>query len=132
MKPLTRSIPTTDFRIALLACLALLLPGCGGGGGGGAPATAHQVTISWAPNHERAVEVDPGGGYIVNIPGQPQIKCPVGALPPPSPCTSAHSVQVTLMTGRYDVRVQAYSLLNGPGSTTGSMSNATTLTVLVP
>ncbi len=137
MKPLIRSIPTTDFRIALLACLSLVLHGCGGGGGGGPPpppppppATAHLVTISWAANHERAVEMDPGGGYIVNIPGQVPITCLVTGFG--APCTSAHSVQLTLMTGTYNVTVTAFSALNAPGSTTGSRSAPSTITVLVP
>ncbi len=134
MKPLFRSIPTTDLRIALLACLSLLLHGCGGGGGGVAPPlvppTAHLVTISWAANHERAVEIDPGGGYIVNSPGQAPITCLVTGFG--APCTSAHSVQLTLMTGVYNVTVTAFSALNAPGSTTGSRSAPSTIPVLVP
>lgn len=126
--------PVLHLRISVFACLLLLLDGCGGGGGGGGapppstPTTSHLVTISWAPNHERAVEVDPGGGYIVNITGQAPITCPVTGFS--APCTSAHSVQLTLMTGTYNVTVTAFSALNAPGSTTGSSSTPSSVLVV--
>jgi len=113
-------------RTILFYCLVLLfITACGGGGS--SPPTLHAVTINWAANLETAVN-RAGGGYTVNISGQPSIDVPYvsGPLAPTSTTTS-------LLTGNYTVTVVAYSTLNPPGSTSGSVSAASSsITVNVP
>jgi hypothetical protein len=87
----------------------MLLAGCGGGGKGPDP-TLHTVTISWTANREVAVN-RAGGGYIVNISGQPAINVPYvsGALAPTS-------TTLSLWSGTYTVTVSGYSALNASGA----------------
>ena len=66
-------MPTAFLRhVALVAVVAagiLTTSGCGGGGGGDGssptPVTIHAVTMSWAPNHETAVNRLGGGTSLV-------------------------------------------------------------------
>jgi len=123
MKSLYSFIP---YKLILLFCLIpLSITGCGGGGS--SPPTLHTVTISWAANLETAVN-RAGGGYTVNISGQPSIDVPYVSGP-----SAPTSVTTSLFTGTYTVTVVAYSALNPPGGTSGSVSAASVLlTVNVP
>lgn len=113
-------------KLILVFCLILFsITACGGGGS--SPPTLHTVTISWTANLEVAVN-RAGGGYTVNISGQPAIDVPYvsGPLAPTSITTS-------LFTGNYTVTIVAYSALNPPGGTNGSVSAASSsITVNVP
>jgi hypothetical protein len=106
-----RSLP---WKSALLAGAALALTACGGSSS--TPITSHQVTISWAANHEKGVN-RAGGGYRVSIPGKPIIDVPFL-----SGAASPTSVETTLTTGSYAVTVSAYALLDANGGSTGSQS----------
>ncbi|MEX2165147.1 MAG: hypothetical protein WD823_13040 [Sulfuricaulis sp.] len=113
--------------ILFFYCLIFISISACGGGGSSSPPTLHTVTISWTANPETAVN-RAGGGYIVNISGQPAIDVPYvsGPLAPTTTTTS-------LLTGNYTVTVVAYSTLNPPGSTSGSVSAASgPITVNVP
>lgn len=117
------------FRIpGIFAFILVTLSGCGGGGGGSStPATVHAVTISWQANHEKAVN-SPGGGYIVNVSGQPPITVAYATGP-----TTSTSAALSLSTGTYTATVTAYSALNPPGGSSGSQSTASApLTINVP
>jgi len=96
------------------------------------------ILISWDENLETAVNRN-GGGYKVYYstntgfnPGE------VGVteidVPYSSPDASAPtSVLVTLSPGTYYLRIAAYSALNPPGSSSGSMSTATPqMTLMAP
>jgi len=113
--------------ILFFYCLNFISIAACGGGGSSSPPTLHTVTISWTANSETAVN-RAGGGYTVNISGQPAIDVPYvsGPLAPTSITTS-------LFTGNYTVTVVAYSALNPPGGTNGSVSAASSsITVNVP
>ncbi len=129
---------TTRLNIGASVLVALSLGACGGGGGGGGgnsapppttPATMHTVTITWTANREAAVN-SPGGGYKVNISGQPQIDCPFSGFA--TPCTSPTSVQVSLLTGAYTVTVVAYSALNAPGKIGSTSLPSASVPINVP
>ena len=112
--------------ILFIYCSILLsISACGGGGS--SPPTLHTVTISWAANLETAVN-RAGGGYTVNISGQPSIDVPYVSGPLAPTATT-----VSLITGTYTVTVVAYSTLNPPGDTSGSVSaSSAPITVNVP
>jgi hypothetical protein len=105
---------------------ALLAAACGRGDP--TPTTQRLVDVSWAPNHEAAVNA-PGGGYLVTIgglwgrPGLAPIDVPYvsGDLAPTS-------VTTTLWTGAYRVTVRAYGL-SPNGTTTTSAPSETTVRV---
>jgi hypothetical protein len=105
--------------------LALVLSSCGREGS--AWPTPHQVTVAWAPNHEKGVNSS-GGGYQVTISGQPTINVPyVSGLTAPT------STVTTLLTGTYSVTVRAYAALDAHGGHTGSFSvPSQSLVVKVP
>ena len=111
----------------LFYCLVFLsVTACGGGGSSSTP-TLHAVTISWTANLEAAVN-RAGGGYTVNISGQPSIDVPYISSP-----LAPTSTTTSLLTGNYTVTVVAYSSLNPPGSSNGSVSAASSpITVNVP
>jgi len=87
----------------------------------------HDVVISWSANRETAVNRN-SGGYRVSITGQPTVLVPYasGALAPTT-------TTVSLWSGSYTVTVAAYSSLNPPGGSSGSVSAASSpITVVVP
>jgi hypothetical protein len=94
------------------------IAGCGGGGGGGssAPPGPRNVSISWAPNHEKGVN-GAGGGYQLSITGQPPI-----TLPYTSGLAAPTSTTITLPQGTYAVTVTAFAALDAQGGSTGSVS----------
>ncbi len=114
-----------SWKPALLAAAALALAACGGSKS--TPITSHQVTISWAPNHERGVN-SAGGGYQMMVAGKPTINVPYagGAATPTS-------TELTLTTGSYAVTVSAYAALDASGGSTGSQSAPSqAYTIVVP
>lgn len=106
-------------RAVLSAVAALVFAGCSSGGGSSPPPPppgSHVVTVSWAPNREAGVN-QAGGGYRVDITGQPTVVVPwvSGALAPTT-------TDVTLATGSYTVTVTAFAALDAQGGATGSTS----------
>jgi hypothetical protein len=102
------------WKCALLAGAALTLAACGGSKS--TPITSHQVTISWAANHEKGVNAS-GGGYKVNVAGKATIDVPYV-----SGSAAPTSTDLTLTTGSYAVTVSAYASLDAQGGSTGSQS----------
>jgi hypothetical protein len=102
-----------SWKSALLAGAALTFAACGGSKS--TPITSHQVTISWAANHEKGVN-STGGGYKVNVAGKPTVDVPF------SGATTPTSTELTLTTGSYAVTVSAYAALDANGGSTGSQS----------
>lgn len=88
------------------------------GGSSSTPVTSHQVTVSWAANHEKGVN-STGGGYKVNVAGKPTIDVPYLSGP-----AAPTSTDLTLTSGSYGVTVIAYALLDAQGGSTGSQSAA--------
>lgn len=86
--------------------------------------SSHQVTISWTANREAAVNAT-GGGYKINISGQPFIDVPY---------TAPTNKIVTLLSGNYTATITAYSALNPstglPGTSTSMPSS--TFAIIVP
>ena len=124
-------------RLFLLVLLASGAAGCGSGDGGAASGAPRSVTISWAANHEAAVNTA-GGGYVVyysqssgfeaGAPGVAAVEVPYvsGALAP----TTA---SLQLPSGTYYFRAVAYSALGHDGSPAGAQSAASAeLQVVVP
>jgi hypothetical protein len=110
----------------LMAGMALTLAACGGSSSA-KPATNHQVTISWAPNHEAGVN-KAGGGYRVSVDGGAPI-----SVPYVSGATAPTSTVVTMLTGSHTVAVTAFAALDAQGGATGSQSAPSqTLAVAVP
>jgi hypothetical protein len=110
----------------LLAAMALTLAACGGSSST-KPAANHQVTISWAPNHEAGVN-KAGGGYRVIVDGGAPI-----SVPYVSGATAPTSADVTLFTGSHTVTVSAFAALDAQGGATGSQSlPSQSLAVIVP
>jgi hypothetical protein len=103
-----------SWKSALLAGAALTFAACGGSKS--TPITSHQVTISWAANHEKGVN-STGGGYKVNVAGKGTIDVPYV-----SGATAPTSTELTLTTGSYAVTVTGYALLDANGGSTGSQS----------
>ena len=106
---------------AVVLAASAHLAGCGGGGGGSSPpppvvVTDHNVTLSWAPSHEKGVN-STGGGYHVSISGQPTINVPWVSGP-----TAPTSTSTILQTGTYTVTVTAFAALDAQGGTTGTGS----------
>lgn len=119
----------TPWKTALLAASAALHFACSSGGGSSSsgPGTDHVVTLSWTANRETGVNM-PGGGYIVSIPGQPDIDVPYVSGP-----LAPTSTDLTLRTGSYTVTVTAYAALDAQGGMTGSRSAPSqSITVNVP
>ena len=124
---------------------ALLLISCGGGDGTGpvpasspaTPPTIRNVTISWNPNRETAVNTTGGGykvyysstsGFNITDTGVSVIDVPFVA-PPRAPT----SVNIDLLSGRYYFRVVAYSALISPWGSGGSTSMPSAqISILVP
>ena len=98
----------------VVAGLALVLSSCGGESSRWP--TPHQVTVAWAPNHEKGVN-STGGGYQVTISGQPTFNVPYVSGP-----TAPTSTITTLLTGTYSVTVRAYAALDAQGGSTGNIS----------
>jgi hypothetical protein len=123
-----RSVATS----LLIVLSGIVLCSCGGGGGGGSstprPITNHDVTISWAANHETGVN-SAGGGYRVAISGHPAIDVPYVS----GPTAPTSAPPITLQTGTYTVTVTAFAALDTQGLASGSVSAASQpLTVNVP
>ncbi len=97
--------------------LTILLSACGGGGGSTlATITTHNVSLSWAANHQTGVN-SPGGGYQVLVNGQVAATVPYvsGALAPTS-------TAIALKTGLYTVTVRAFAALDAQGGSSGTYS----------
>ena len=109
-------------RLGAVVLVTLVqLAACGGGssgGGGGSPVprTNHNVTLSWAANHEKGVN-SAGGGYHVMITGQPTVDVLFNGTTTP---TSAPTI--ILQTGTYSATVTAFAALDAQGGQTGSVS----------
>lgn len=118
--------------------ILVLVTACGGGGGS-APITVSEVNISWNKNLEAAVNRNGGGykvyyslnsGFTTDDAGVVEIDVPYisGDLSP----TSAQ-IKPLPASGTYYLRIAAYSALNNPELSGGSISAATTQTTfLVP
>ncbi len=102
-------------KSSLLAVSILVLAACGSSGSS-KPVTNHQVTLTWAANHESGVN-QAGGGYRIAISGLAPIDVPY-VSGPSAPTTK----DVTLSTGSYTVTVSAYAALDAQGGATGSVS----------
>lgn len=111
---------------AVVLIVATQLAGCSGGGSSApaVPPGPHNVTLSWAPNHEKGVN-SVGGGYHVSISTQPPTIIDVPFPAPPS-------ITTILQTGTYTVTLTAFATLDAQGGSAGSVSAPSQLTVNVP
>ena len=108
----------------------LLVASCGGPGSSSNPTIStspitSNVQVTWIANRERAVN-QAGGGYTVyyssspgfNIVAASSVNVPY-VSGPAAPTSATIS---SLSTGAYYIKVVAYSILNPPGSSSGSTS----------
>jgi hypothetical protein len=115
-------------ELLVLTCIVLALSACSGKGGGIStpPATSphlRNVTLSWAANHESAVNRS-GGGYRVYYSATPGFAL-ASVQPIDVPWSSGShtptSTTVSVMSGsNYYAKVVAYSSLNLAGSNPSS------------
>jgi hypothetical protein len=105
---------------------ALLLAGALSACGSSTPSD-RAVTITWTANRESGVNAA-GGGYRVNVGGQPVIDVPFV-----SGSAAPTSTVARLPAGTYTVTVVAYAALDAQGGATGSVSGPSqSITVTVP
>ena len=117
--------------ITFTASIVTLIVACDGQG------LKTGLKLAWNENPETAVN-SAGGGYRVYHstnsgfnPGDAGVK--VVDVPYVSGATAPTTVIVPISSGTYYVRVAAYSALNAPGSSSGSISTATPqITLTVP
>jgi hypothetical protein len=128
-------IRTFGFRMLALILSVVLLASCGGGGGGTTTSAStapgfHNVTISWAANHEKGVNTT-GGGYSVSISGQ---SAPAAIdVPFVSGPTAPTSITTSLYSGTYTALVTAHAMLDSNGGSTGVTSApSSTISINVP
>jgi hypothetical protein len=133
MLPKTRIDTRLTVALGLAALMALTLAGCGGGGSSTSCATtACTVTVSWNANPDKAVNSAGGGYYLyygttpnftVGTPGVSGSGYTAVTIPYAASTASAPtSTTLSLFSGTYYFRVQAYSALNRPGASGGSTS----------
>lgn len=117
-------------RRLLPLLLGLAAIGCGSGGGGGGGPRA--VTLSWAANHEAAVNAA-GGGYVLYYSETPDFDPALSGVasvtvPYASGPLAPTTATLTLPAGTYYFRTAAYSALGS-----GALSAASeALRVVVP
>lgn len=129
-------------RILATLVFIVLLTSCGGGGSSSpAPApviipNTSNVLVSWTGNHEKSVN-QVGGGYRLyysNTSGFSIGSATVVDVPYVSGATSPISTTLSsLADGTYYLKLVAYSVLNPPGSMSGSSSEPSSqFTITVP
>lgn len=127
-------------NFCLFISVLTVITACGGGGGGGGGATTPIITnftLSWNANHETAVNTS-GGGYKIYysiVPGFNSTDPGVTIIDVPyvSGNLSPTSTTVQLSTGTYYFRVAAYSELNSPWSSGGTVSSPSgQITIVAP
>ncbi len=90
-------------------------------------AGTHLVTLSWNANREAGVN-QAGGGYKINVNGQPNVTVP-WVSGPLAPTTA----DIGLATGSYTVTITAFAALDAQGGATGSTSAPSqSINVVVP
>lgn len=114
--------------------LAALLSACGGGGSTSTapsvPPAWHNVSLSWAANHEKGVN-SAGGGYTLTISGA-SAPAPID-VPYVSGTSAPTSKMISLYTGSYTATVTAYANLTPTGAAGKTTSLASsTLNITVP
>ncbi len=106
-----------------VAALFLVLSGCGEKGAD--PNARYNLGISWNANREVAVN-RAGGGYRVYYSTTSGFALSAGTMtdvPFVSGSQAPTSLSITgVKAGKYYVKIVAYSTLNAPGVTTGSVS----------
>jgi hypothetical protein len=90
------------------------------------------VNVTWTANKEKAVN-SAGGGYVVAYSQNPSAsyseaeKLTVPYVSGPSAPVSA---TINIPPGTYYIKIYAYSTLNPPGSSAGSLSSASSASVI--
>ncbi len=110
----------------LLLGWTLILAACGGGG--------TNVQVSWAANHEAAVN-KAGGGYRVYYSKSPGFD--VGGansvnVPYQSGAATPTSAKLNLSSGTYYIKVVAFSALVGPGGAPSTSAPSAEVSLVVP
>lgn len=125
-------------KYLIYSLIIIFVTACGGGGGGAAAVpvpVAATIKISWNSNPETAVNRTDGGykvyyssnsGFAISDSGVTQVDVPYS-----SGVTAPTSTQLQLFSGTYYIRIIAYSALDAPGTSGGSVSTATPQTTLV-
>jgi hypothetical protein len=116
----------------MLYFFAMFAAGCSGvgsSGGSSTPVATYTLLINWNANHEKAVN-SAGGGYKIYYSKSSGFDVSTAAMvnvPYVSGGTAPTSKQITdLAAGTYYFKVVAYSALNPPGGTSGSLSSPST------
>ena len=122
-----------SLKYLIFILIIALSSACGGGGGDGSSAPAKsKVKVSWNPNPDTAVNRSGGGykiyyslnsGFTTDDTGVTEIDVPYV-----SGSVSPTSIQIKPLppSGTYYLRIAAYSALDAPGLSGGSISIATT------
>lgn len=106
--------------------------GCGRSFTAAPPGKTYEVLVSWTANHEKAVN-QTGGGYTVSYGRTWDFVFDSGTkidVPYVSGNSAPTSTTLGLTAGTYYIRIKAYSSLNGPGVTTGSVSAASSVVAI--
>lgn len=90
------------------------------------------VSVSWAANLEKAVNTT-GGGYVVAYSQSPSAgydEADKLTVPYVSGPTAPVTATINIPPGTYYIKIYAFSALNAPGSSTGSLSNASVASII--